>query len=1320
MPCLRPLQSLSPYKLLLPLALSPRHCRSGTIKRSVPGLSRVQGPFKNSPFATVSIDSSIQLGSASLNSLNLPLDSKSLLIECFVGQFKCQALIDSGCSAVACIGEDFAQLFPHEKLVRHRKMVGFNGQESTTTHIAKVSLSSGPEGVHREVLPTFVVPGLKYDIILGMPWLKQHNPRIDWSMENISYDSEHCRRHCLTKNGGYPISFEAVKRALDNGPRIQKQMETPEESSEPIPIGAAAFNHLSKRKDCHIFAVSLRDIEKALKPKETVDPRSKLPREYHAFLSLFDKAAADELPPHRPGVDHKIDLLPNTEPPSGTLYGMSRNELEVLDKTLKEYLSKNFIRASKSPAAAPVLFVKKPGGGLRFCVDYRGLNAITVKNRYPIPLIQETLDKLCKAMWFTKLDIVAAFHRIRIALGDEWKTAFLTRLGLYEWNVIPFGLCNAPASFQNFINDTLGRDILDRFVSAYLDDILIFSNSLKEHRQHVKLVLERLTIAGLQLDISKCEFEVHETKYLGLIIQSRTKDGQPGQIRMDPTKITAIQEWETPRNAREIQSFIGFANFYRRFIKDFSKIALPLTKQTRKNVPFEWVQEAEQAFQTLKNAFISSPVLQHFDPDLPCTVETDASDHACGGVLFQPNHEGTLQPVAYFSKRHSPAESNYEIYDKELMAIVRAFEEWRPELEGSPKSIDIITDHRNLEYFMSSKQLSRRQARWSEFLSRFNFIIKYRPGFQCRADGLSRRPQDKAQDANDDRKKYLEQVVLKPRNLDSALNSSVVPSYVCPTRILRRHERLPELSEGPELLNDDTPLPTANQPRTTLDEDITVAYQNLAREDPCRIVREQMLSGTRRSMITTLADCSMDNRRLYYRRRLWIPENEDLRHRCIQECHEQPMVGHPGPAKTYEILQRQFYWPKMMNTVKQQLAKCSVCSRTKPSRERHGQLQALEAPKKRWQHLAMDFVTDLPESKGIFPGATSIWVITDRLTKERHLAPCHSMKKEHLVRMFIHFVIRTHGLPESIVSDRGPQFVSEFWQCLCKRLGIRAKLSTAHHPETDGQSERVNQAMETYLRSYVNYMQDDWAGWISLAEFAMNNYVSEATGMSPFFVNKGFNPRMSFEQSETNLEPQAEDISNFMKELLDQCHAELVWTQATATDTANQNQRRHPAPVYRVGDKVWLTSRNIRTRRPCKKLDDKWIGPYEVKRTIGSTACELILPTALRIFPVFHVSLLRLCETNATPKPIVGNDIDDDTEWEVEDILEARRARGRRPFQFLVRWTGFDEPTWEPASHLIHAPDVVQQFYERNPRAPTCPTLTTTATARRSSRIETG
>ena len=431
----------------------------------------------------------------------------------------------------------------------------------------------------------------------------------------------------------------------------------------------------------------------------TIDPREKLPKEYHEFLSVFSRQEADKLPPHRL-YDHKIQLKEGSEPSFGPLYDMSREELQVLRKELDENLERGFIRASTSPAASPVLFVRKPGGGLRFCVDYRGLNAITVKNRYPIPLIRETLDRLCRARYYTKLDIIAAFNRLRIAKGDEWKTAFRTRYGLFEYLVMPFGLTNGPASFQHYINDAL-RDYLDVFCTAYLDDILIYSNTLKEHKQHVRQVLQRLREFGLQADIAKCEFHVQEVKYLGLIVGTNS-------IRMDPCKVSAVVNWLQPKNVKDVQSFLGFANFYRRFIKDFVKQATPLTKLTKKDIPFVWDETCARAFQDLKNAFTSAPILRHFDPDKPSTVECDSSDYVNAGCLSQPDENGVLHPVAFFSRRLTLTECNYDIYDKELMAIVRAFEEWRAELEGAGVPVEVISDHKNLQHFMTTKRLSRR------------------------------------------------------------------------------------------------------------------------------------------------------------------------------------------------------------------------------------------------------------------------------------------------------------------------------------------------------------------------------------------------------------------------------------------------------------------------------------------------------------------------------------------------------------------------------------------------------------------------------------
>jgi hypothetical protein len=285
------------------------------------------------------------------------------------------------------------------------------------------------------------------------------------------------------------------------------------------------------------------------------------------------------------------------------------------------------------------------------------------------------------------------------------------------------------------MNDSL-KDYLDIFCTAYLDDILIYSKTRQEHVKHVCLVLDRLKEAGLYANIKKCEFFVSEVKFLGLIV------GSEG-IRMDPDKVKAITEWRSPTCLTDVQAFIGFANFYRRFIAEFSKIIGPMVNLTKKGVQFLWNKSCQSAFKRLKQAFVDAPILRPFDWEKDVILETDASDYVSAGVLSQYDDQGILHPVAFFSKKHSATECNYEIYDKELLAIIRCFEEWRPELEGTPSPVKVITDHKNLEYFTTTKLLNRRQARWSEFLSRFNFKIVYRPGKQGgKPDALTRRSED--------------------------------------------------------------------------------------------------------------------------------------------------------------------------------------------------------------------------------------------------------------------------------------------------------------------------------------------------------------------------------------------------------------------------------------------------------------------------------------------------------------------------------------------------------------------------------------------------
>jgi hypothetical protein len=369
-------------------------------------------------------------------------------------------------------------------------------------------------------------------------------------------------------------------------------------------IGPVPLTRQAKWNQLQINAISLYEINKALdEGKDQNKITDIIPPEYHKFLPLFSETEANKLPPHRP-YDHRIPLKDGFTPPFGPIYSLSRTELEALRKWLEENLSKGFIHASSSPAGAPILFIKKGDGSLRLCVDYRGLNDGTIKNRYPLPLLHETLLHLQKAKYFTKLDIRGAYHLVRMAEGEEWKTAFRTRYGLFESLVMPFGLTNAPASFQQFINDVL-RPYLDVFVTAYLDDILIYSDNLEEHKKHVLKVLEALSEAGLHLKPEKCEFHQREVKYLGFIIST-------SGTKMDPVKVATIQEWPAPRNVKDVQSFLGFANFYRRFIQGYSNIVSPMTRLTRKNTHFIWSDECSQSFETLKQAFTTAPILRHF------------------------------------------------------------------------------------------------------------------------------------------------------------------------------------------------------------------------------------------------------------------------------------------------------------------------------------------------------------------------------------------------------------------------------------------------------------------------------------------------------------------------------------------------------------------------------------------------------------------------------------------------------------------------------------------------------------------------------------
>ena len=509
--------------------------------------------------------------------VSVEVDDKSKTITSY-------ALVDCGATGYAFVDEEFARNhnFPLYKLKTPHCLEVIDGrpiESGLITHLSRLRMTING---HQEDIPMFVTKLGHYLVVLGLPWLRNHNFHIGFARNTLTFDSEFCLTCCTHGNAvlikGISIPTpEKPNIAMVAGStflKLAKKKEHVALTIYAIDQALRAYEDEDRVRRAAIYAVILElrtDIPTTIAAAATVwatpllteddKIRELVPADYHEFLLLFKKAVADTLLPHHP-YDHKITLKEGFTPPYGPLYLLSRFELQALREWLNKNLSKGFIRTSSSPAGTPILFVKKPSGGLRLCVDYQGLNEGTVKNRYPLPLIRETLMRLSKAQYYTILDVRSAYNLLWVAEGDEWKPAFRTHYRLYESLVMPFGLTNAPADFQRFINDVL-HPFLDVFCTAYLDDILVYSETLEEHRIHVKRILIVLSEAGLHLTLEKCHFHQTEVKYLRLII---TADG----VKMDPAKVQAVVGWESPRNLHDIRAFLGFANFYRRFIVGYS------------------------------------------------------------------------------------------------------------------------------------------------------------------------------------------------------------------------------------------------------------------------------------------------------------------------------------------------------------------------------------------------------------------------------------------------------------------------------------------------------------------------------------------------------------------------------------------------------------------------------------------------------------------------------------------------------------------------------------------------------------------------------
>ncbi len=1146
-------------------------------------------------------------------------------------------------------------------------------------------------------LKAYAVDMRGYDLILGYPWVYDVDPDIHWRERFWTYRDS-------------PKGVEKqTDIALVDVEEFASLANAAVAHGEGQAYIALPYQILSVSND------ACCDGAARCGATQLDDPG--VPDQLECVSEVFSEELSDSLNTHDQ-VEHPIDLLPGRIPKSGPIYNMSHDELAAIREYLKSALEKKWIRPSSSQIGSPVLFVKKADGSLRLCVDYRGLNEVTIKNNYPLPLLSETLERFAHAKHFTKIDIRNAYHRIRVREGDEWKTAFRTRYGQFEYQVMPFGLANAPATFQAYVNKAL-KPYIDVFCVVYLDDVLVYSESEDLHWEHVRKVLRALLEYRLYAKLSKCAFNRSEVTFLGFVVNQRG-------IQMEQSRIDAITEWPEPESAKDILVFLGFAGFYRRFVKGFSQIAAPLTDLTKggkkgeARPPFTFGEEARKAFETLKRVFTTAPILEHYNWEAALRMETDASKAGAGGVLSQMGKDGQWHPIAFFSYKFKGAETRWDTHDKELYAIVLGFKNWRHYLQGSKHPIRVISDHNNLRYFMTTKELNAKQIRWAEKLAAFDFTIEYRKGKLNPADAPSRRPDivkpDGSEDSNDG---FLPTLRNKLRNREyqpdlqerngvpatvklAALTEQLDGTAIADTqvtdldeRVLDRRTRILDAAMSSRLLVHQ--VLESERSYLELRESMAAWLLKLQRKDAFVANEEWRQRYAAKQDELSKWGVGQDG---LLRRGLavYVPDDPATKEEILRMNHDDPSAGHFARKRTEEGIRSKYYWPGMVSEITDYVRTCPDCQRVRVHHHKpYGEMVAIPPGGMNPFHtVTMDFITDMPPARDPYTGKTcdAILVLVDKLTKHAtYIATAKDLKADGLADIVWREFVSLRGMMRNLITDRGSLFTSKFWTTLCWHLGAKRRLSTAFHPQTDGQTERQNQTLEHYLRVYSNYKQDNWPELLPMAAFAYNNSVHASTNRTPQEMLMGYTADLGSAPEDRTLKgeaPLATERAEWLRET--RSHLKGLWERVSKQQTQYYNSNHKPM-TFKEGDKVLLRSLNIRTLRQKKKLDHRQLGPFEVLEKIGTQAYKLDLPARYgQIYPVFHVSLLEPWHSRGNDPEPQAVMIDDEEEWEVDKVLDKRVRKGET--EYLIGWKDSPpyEHSWEPVEHLENAKDAIKDF----------------------------
>ncbi len=1164
----------------------------------------------------------------------------------------------------------------------------FAGREQQATEWCKFVVTAPDGSYSSRAIRAVIVPTLCYPVILGVPFLSQNKLLVDVS-----------RRALWTEDNVNILS--------------------PSTQQPPSPPVSASLRRAFKREEDllrdHLRLAQHRDLLRDIKlniPATTAEPDlpgpppviaavrqrveelaflEKLQSEDAAFKAKFSDCFPSDIPhlDHLPSdIYHEINLKDANMTIVRRQYDCPKKYREAFKTLLTQHLEAGRLRESSSPYASPCFLVPKadPTALPRWVNDYRALNENTVPDVHPLPSIQEILSDCGRGKIWGKLDMTNSFFQTRVHPDHIKYTAITTPFGLYEWTVMPQGCRNAPSTHQRRMYSAL-RQYIGNICHVYLDDIIIWSQTLEEHKQNVETILNALRKNNLFCSLKKTDLFCVDLTFLGHHI---SRDG----ITPDGSKVDKVVSWPTPKSAQDVRSFLGLVRYISNFLPGLAHHTALLNPLTSKEAErdFVWTPAHNCAFEATKRLVVSHECLTTIDHsnlgDNRIFVSTDASDYCTGAVLSYGPTLDSARPVAFESAQLSGAELNYPVHEKELLAIVRALKKWRVDLLGVP--FVVFTDHRTLENFNHQKHLSRRQARWQEFLGQYDFVITYLKGADNSvADALSR---------------------LAPPTSSDPCPEPCAPYPIAALRLLRRANRAlitsslplsvssPVAALGTLTIASDPAWLTRIRDGYTDDRWCLCLLRSLTADniDPIPPLRAGLLDGA------SVAGVSVRDGLLFVGDRLCIPRVTEIREALYRIAHDS--MGHFGAEKSYASLRDAYYWPHMRRDLeKLYVPGCEPCQRNKsPTTKPRGPLHPLPVPTWKGQRISIDFVGKLPLDNGY----DCLCTITCRLGSEVCLIPCrYDMSAEEFAELFFVHWYCENGLPIDIVSDRDKLFLSRFWKALHRLTGVDLKMSTSYHPETDGSSERTNRTVIQMIRYHVERNQTGWSRALPLIRFQIMNTPNASTGFTPFQLRHGASPRVIPPLVQSSAD---EILTDFAEEgeraraLLQRIENDVLEAQdnlllAKTQQAMNANTHRGPEMPYAVGDQVLLSTFH-RRRDFCQRGDGRtakfmvrYDGPHTVVRSNPATSnYTLDLPASTNVHPTFHASLLRPFIPNDDqlfpsrvhdePGPIVTPDGQE--EFFVDRILDRRR-RGRG-WQYLVRWRGYGPgaDTWLAGSEV--------------------------------------